>query len=165
MQQTSATTVQDKRWLGREDDPLGTMQKINIWPYYLMVYLEIRIHPGEWDTHIFLGFRDTNRSHNPGQKSRPVDKYQEIYWIEDIAPPANQNEKIKENANRDRYLDVAREMIKRWNMKLTVIGVHGMILKGLQWWLDELEIGGRAETIQITALLWSARILKRVLKT
>ena len=40
-----------------------------------------------------------------------------------------------------------------------------MILKGLVRGLEELEIGGQAKTIQTTALLRSARILRRVLKT
>ena len=48
---------------------------------------------------------------------------------------------------------------------IIVIGTIGMILKCLIRGLDELEIGGRAEIIQMTALLTSARILRRVLET
>ena len=47
-----------------------------IWPYYLMVFAQTRIHPREWDTQISLGFWDTNRSPNPGQKTRPSDNEQ-----------------------------------------------------------------------------------------
>ena len=54
-------------------------------------------------------------------------------------------------------------------MKVTVvqivIGSLGTILKGLVKKLEELEIEGRAEIIQIIALLGSAKILKRVLET
>ena len=54
-------------------------------------------------------------------------------------------------------------------MKVTVIpiiaGVLRMLLKSLVRGLEELEIEGRAETIQIIALLRSARILKGVLET
>ena len=46
-----------------------------------------------------------------------------------------------------------------------VIGALGTIHKGLVKGLEELEMGGRTETIQIIALLRSARILKRILKT
>ena len=50
-----------------------------------------------------------------------------------------------------------------WNMKMTVIpiviGALGTIPKGLVKGLERLEIGGRAETIQITVLLKSDRIL------
>ena len=46
-----------------------------------------------------------------------------------------------------------------------VIGALGMVPKGLERSLEELEIRGRIETIQTTALLRSARILRRVLET
>ena len=46
-----------------------------------------------------------------------------------------------------------------------VIGAFGTVTKGLQKGLDDLEVGGRVETIQTTALLRTARILKRVLET
>ena len=54
-------------------------------------------------------------------------------------------------------------------MKVTivpiVIGALGKITKGLLKVLEDLEIGGRIETIQTTALLRTARILRRVLET
>ena len=46
-----------------------------------------------------------------------------------------------------------------------VIGALGTISKGLLKGLEDLEVGGRVETIQTTALLWTARILRRVLET
>ena len=46
-----------------------------------------------------------------------------------------------------------------------VIGAFGTVTKGLLKGLEDLEIGGRVETIQTTALLKTARILRRVLKT
>ena len=53
-------------------------------------------------------------------------------------------------------------------MKVTiisiVIGAFGTVTKGLVQGLEDLEIMGRVETIQTTALLRSARIL-RVLDT
>ena len=54
-------------------------------------------------------------------------------------------------------------------MKVTiipiVIGAFGTITKGLLKGLEAMEIGGRVETIQITALLRAARLLRRVLET
>ena len=47
----------------------------------------------------------------------------------------------------------------------TVIGVLGTITKGLLKGLEVLEVGGRVETIQTTALLRTARILRRFLET
>ena len=46
-----------------------------------------------------------------------------------------------------------------------VIGALGIITKGLLKGLEDLEIGGRTETIQTSALLRTARILRRVLET
>ena len=52
-------------------------------------------------------------------------------------------------------------------MKVTFIPIGGLrtVTKGLIKGLEDLEIRGRVETIQTTALLRSARILRRVLET
>ena len=67
-------------------------------------------------------------------------------------------------------MDLTREMKKLWNMRMKVIpiviGALGTVPKGLEKSLSELEIKGRIETIQTTALLKSARIrMRRVLET
>ena len=71
--------------------------------------------------------------------------------------------------NGKKNLDFPRELKKLWNMKVTVIpiviGALGTVTKGLIQGLKDLEIRGRVETIQTTALLRSARILRRVLET
>ena len=65
--------------------------------------------------------------------------------------------------------DIARELKKLWNMKVTIvpimIGAFGTITKGLLKGLEDLEVGGRVGTIQITALLRTARILRRLEET
>ena len=77
--------------------------------------------------------------------------------------------KLKEWEKRDKYLDLARELKKLWNMKVTiipvVIGAFGTVTKGLLKGLEDLEVGDRVETIQTTALLKTARILRRVMET
>ena len=54
-------------------------------------------------------------------------------------------------------------------MKVTivpiVIGASGTITKVLLKGLEDLEVGGRVETIQTTTLLRTARILGRVMET
>ena len=54
-------------------------------------------------------------------------------------------------------------------MKVTiipiVIGAFGTVTKGLLEGQEDLEVGDRVETIQTTALLKTARILRRVLDT
>ena len=60
-------------------------------------------------------------------------------------------------------------MKKLWNMRVTivtiVIAAFGTITKGLLKGLEDFEVDGRVETIQMTALLRTARILRRVLET
>ena len=71
--------------------------------------------------------------------------------------------KLKECEKRDKYLDIARELKKLWNMKVTIIpivvGALGSVTKGLVQGPEDLEITGQVETIQSTALL------RRVLET
>ena len=69
----------------------------------------------------------------------------------DFAVLADHRIKLKECEKKDKYLDLAREMKKLWNMKLTIvpigIGALGTITKGLLKGLEDLEVGGRVETI------------------
>ena len=87
----------------------------------------------------------------------------------DFPVPTDHKVKLKECEMRDKYLDLARELKKLWNMKVTnipiVIDALGTVIKGWLQWVEDLEITGRVETIQITALLRSARILKGDLET
>ena len=74
--------------------------------------------------------------------------------------------KLKDCEKRDKYLDLARELKELWNMKGTIIPIvidaFGTVTKGLFKGLEDLEVGGRVETIQTTALLKTARILRSV---
>ena len=64
---------------------------------------------------------------------------------------------LKESEEKDKYLDLARELKKLWNMKVTivpiVIGAFGTIIKRLLKGLEDLEVSGRVETIQMTAVM------------
>ena len=66
-------TSKDSTRLGEEGDPLGIVQKIEIWPYNQILYAQSRIRPREWDTQNSQGFWNTNRSPNPGQKTGQSD--------------------------------------------------------------------------------------------
>ena len=81
----------------------------------------------------------------------------------DFAVPVDHRIKLKESQKKDKYLNLARELKKLWNMKVTiipiVIGTFGTVNKGLSKGLEDLEVGGRVKTIQ------TARILRRVLET
>ena len=80
--------------------------------------------------------------------------------IVDFAVPADNSVKLKESKKGDMFLDIAREREKKlWKMMVTVIPIDALItiIKGTK---DDLEIRGRVETIQSTALLRSARIME-----
>ena len=69
----------------------------------------------------------------------------------------------------DLVLNNVQRLKKLWNMKVTivpiVIGALGIITKGLLKGLEDLEVGRRVETIQMTSLVKTARILRRVLES
>ena len=106
------------------------------------------------------------------KNSRPdliiINNKKRICKIVDFAVPADHRINLKECEKKDKYLDLARELKKLWNMKVTimpiVIGAFGTI-KGLLKGLEDLEVGGQVETIQMKVLLITARMLRRVLET
>ena len=89
--------------------------------------------------------------------------------IVDFAILVNPRVKLKEREKKGKYRSLARELKKQWNMKVTIIpivtGAFCTVTKGLLKGLEDLEIRGRAETVQTTALLRSSKILRRVLET
>ena len=89
--------------------------------------------------------------------------------VVDFAVLADCRINLKESEKKDKYQELDRDLKKVWNMKVTIIpivnGALGTVTKGLIQRLKDLEIRRRKETIQTTALLKSARILRRVLET
>ena len=98
-----------------------------------------------------------------------INKKKRTCHIVDFAILTDPRVKLKEIEKKDKYLDLTRELKKLWNIRgkvvPIVIGALGMVPKCLEKNLSELEIKGRIETIQTTALLKSARIIRRVLET
>ena len=96
-------------------------------------------------------------------------KKKRICKIVDFAVSADHRINLKECEKKDKYLDLARDLKKLWNMKVTiepiVICAFGTITKGLLNGLEDLEVGGRLATIQMTTLQRTVRILRRVLET
>ena len=135
-----------------------------------MVYAQTSICPTN-DTHKLLWVFDIHMDHLISARRRDliiINKKKRTCKIVDFAVPADHRMNLKECEKRDKYLDFARELKKLWNMLVTiisiVIGAFGTVTKGLLKGLDDLEVGGRVETIQTTALLRTARILKRILE-
>ena len=98
-----------------------------------------------------------------------INKKKRTCKIVNFAIPDDHRIKLKEGEKKDNYFNLARELKKLLNMQVTiipiVIGAFGTVTKGLLKGLEDLEVGGRVETIQTTVLLRTARILRRVLET
>ena len=75
-----------------------------------------------------------------------VNKWRKTCRIIDFAVPADLRVKLKESEKRDKYLDLARELEKLWNMKVMVIeiviGALATVTKGLIKGLEDLKIRG-----------------------
>ena len=129
--------------------------------------LENNTHKLLWDFNIHTDHLISARRPDLIMINKKIKK--RICKIVDFAVSADHRIKLKECEKKDKYLDLARELKKLWNMKVTivpiVIGAFGTITKGLLKGLEDLEVGGWVETIQMTALLRTARILLRVLET
>ena len=88
-----------------------------------------------------------------------INKKKRTSKIVDLAIPSDHKIKLRECEKKGKFLDFARELKKLWNMQVTiipiVIGVLGTVTKGLLKRLEDLEVGGRVDTIQV--LLRTAR--------
>ena len=75
-----------------------------------------------------------------------INKKKRICKTVDFAAPADHRINLKECEKKDKYLDLAKELKKLWNMKVTnvpiVIGAFDIITKGLLKGLEDLEVGG-----------------------
>ena len=126
----------------------------------------------ENDSHKLLSDLDIQMDHQNSAR-RPdlmiLKKKKRICEIVDFSVPADHRIKLKEFEKKYKYLDLAREMKKLWNMKVTiipiVIGAFSIITKGLLKGLEDLKGGEREETSQTRAFSRTAWILRRVLET
>ena len=84
-------------------------------------------------------------------KKKKKKKKKRTCKIVDFAVFADHRIKLKEYEKNDKYLHLARELKKLWNMQVTIIpiiiGAFGTVTKGLLKGLGDLEVGGRVKTI------------------
>ena len=140
----------------------NNMQEVKIWSNEQMVYVQPKIHPGDRDAQNSLGFWNTNGTSNLGQTTKPSDskkkkkkrkkeKKKKETWtgrIVDFVVSTDHWGKLKESEKKDKYLDLARELKKLWNMKVTMrpivigaLGSHQRFGRGL----EDLEIRRQVE--------------------
>ena len=97
-----------------------------------------------------------------------VDKEKNTCQIVDFAIPADHRVEMKGREKREKYQELARELQILWNKRVTVIpiviGALGTVPKSLKNRLDQIGIRTKIETMQATALLNTARILRNVLE-
>ena len=82
----------------------------------------------------------------------------------DLVVQADDRVKIKESEKSDKYLDLASELRKLWNIRITwipiVMSSLRTVTKSFLMGLKVMNIRGQFETIKTTPLLRSIRILK-----
>ena len=97
-----------------------------------------------------------------------IDKAKNHCQIIDFAVPYDSRVEQKELEKKEKYQDLARELKKIWNMKATVtpvvIGALGAIPKKLKKGLQDLGIETKIVELQKSAIIHTARILRRVLE-
>ena len=80
-----------------------------------------------------------------------INKKDRTCRIVDFAVPVDHGVKLKGREKRDKYLDLAKELKKLWNMKVAIILIAvsalGATTKGLVQGLEDLEILGRVDTL------------------
>ena len=86
----------------------------------------------------------------------------------DIAVPGDSHVRQKETEKYEKYQDLAREIKWIWksrtNVVPVVVGALGSVSKKLAGHLEQLGIKDRTRTMQKSALLGSAHILRKVLE-
>ena len=122
-----------------------------------MVYAQPSTRPRKCHTYSPTGLWHTHGSPNLDQKTRPYNNQQqkkENLQNSRLCCPSGLQKKLKKCEKKDKYLNLARELKKLRNMEVTivpiVIGAFGTVTKGLLKGPEDLEVGGREETIQTT---------------
>ena len=87
--------------------------------------------------------------------------------IIDIAVPADVNVEDKEKEKIEKYQDLKREIKRLWKLKKAkvipvVIGSLGCVTKKFDKWIERLEIDINLGVLQMTALLGTARLLRKI---
>ena len=84
-------------------------------------------------------------------------------------PPKGTGPKLlSHNEKRDKHIDFAMELKRKWNMKVMLIliltGLHSPVTKVLLNRLEDMEFEWKVETIQTAGLLRSTRIPRKVME-
>ena len=144
------------------------MENVNYWESCKKLKFD---HPTKWYIHNQnLAWRRTCRKFSAILRYKNITKFlsedqterllkkKKTNRIVVFGVPTDHIVKIKENENKDKYLDLAEELNMMWNMTVTDTNCNWCVWNSPQGQCE-------AETIQTTALFRSVRILRRVLET
>ena len=98
-----------------------------------------------------------------------IDKKEQKGIIIDIAVLANKREWEKEREKVEKFQDLKREIGRLWKLKMVevvpvVIGAPESVTKVFDQWIEKLRITNNVGVLQKTALLGTAKILRKVLE-
>ena len=98
-----------------------------------------------------------------------IDKKEGKGIIADIAVPADVRVGEKGLEKMEKYQDLKRLIERLWKLKMVevvpvVIGALGRVTKEFDGWIEKLGITNNVGVMQKTALLGTARILRKVLE-
>ena len=99
----------------------------------------------------------------------PIDKKERKEIIIVIAVPADVRVGEKEREKVEKYQDLKREIGRLWRLKMVevvpiVIGALGSVTKEFDGWIEKLRITNYVKVMQKTALLGTARKLRKKLE-
>ena len=99
----------------------------------------------------------------------PIDKKERKEIIIVIAVPADVRVGEKEREKVEKYQDLKREIGRLWRLKMVevvpiVIGALGSVIKEFDGWIEKLRITNYVKVMQKTALLGTARKLRKKLE-
>ena len=98
-----------------------------------------------------------------------VDKKRKSCFLVDIAIPADVTVGEKEQEKIGKYQDFKRDIGRIWNLRCVevvsvVVSTLGCVARGFDDWVDKLGIKTNLHLLQKTALLETARVLRKVLE-
>lgn len=99
-----------------------------------------------------------------------INKQERLCTIVDVAIPTDVRVSDKEKEKIEKYQDLKREIARLWKIRKVqiipiVIGALGSVTKEFNKWVEKLGIPCEFMGMQKTALLGTARILRKVLET
>ena len=119
-----------------------------------------------------MGYEHTDKTDHANETRRPdmvaIDKAKNHGQMIKFAVPYDSRVEQKEQEKKEKYQDLANELKKIWKMKVTVmsvfIGALAAIPKKVKKGLKDLGIDNKIVELRKSAMMHTARILRKVLE-